>query len=474
MRIAICLVLLNISFCSKAQAPYDSTKNRQTQSAYGYSVGNYSFNTIVLPKDTVKMAVRDSGAVAFVNGNVFKYSGYSWSKIGSVDNAFVSGTMINDSTLRLYTGGGDSSTFLIKGSGSSSSGITSLGSGWGLNNVNDSTYEVDSSVVASKSYVDAKDALNVTNVFRKTATDSVFQTKGGVDVFAFKGSSGGGLPGGINNSVQFNTSGFLTGSANFTYDSTSGELFFTKSGSLNKIKFKPNSTGTSPQIELTYAGGSVQSFGINSLNTGTYSNNFAVNNNLKATGLLLGTSPLSTSNWIGTSSAPTGSIFLAPTGGSAYIMFVNVGASNNAIIGTSSANGDFIHFRNPTSGFNGTEVYRIVRASGNFLIGTSTDIASSILTVNSTTKGFLQPRMTTTQKTGISSPDNGLSVYDTDNKQPYYYDGTSWKAQVGMEFGTAAPTSTPDATGLFFLDKTNKKLYISTGTSSSVDWNILN
>jgi hypothetical protein len=61
---------------------------------------------------------------------------------------------------------------------------------------------------------------------------------------------------------------------------------------------------------------------------------------------------------------------------------------------------------------------------GNVLIGTTTDVTSSILTVASTTKGFLPPRMTTAQKNAIASPVNGLVVYDTDLKQLCTYNGT--------------------------------------------------
>jgi hypothetical protein len=56
-----------------------------------------------------------------------------------------------------------------------------------------------------------------------------------------------------------------------------------------------------------------------------------------------------------------------------------------------------------------------IRTSGlaisNILFGTPH--ASAILDVASTTKGFLPPRMTTAQKTGIGSPTAGLIVYDT-------------------------------------------------------------
>jgi hypothetical protein len=64
--------------------------------------------------------------------------------------------------------------------------------------------------------------------------------------------------------------------------------------------------------------------------------------------------------------------------------------------------------------------------AGNLLIGTTTDVASSILTLASTTKGFLPPRMTTTQKNAIASPATGLMVYDTTLNLISVYNGTIW------------------------------------------------
>jgi hypothetical protein len=58
--------------------------------------------------------------------------------------------------------------------------------------------------------------------------------------------------------------------------------------------------------------------------------------------------------------------------------------------------------------------------------GTYTDVASSILTMNSTTKGFLPPRMTTTQRNAIATPAAGLMVYDTTLNLMAYYNGTLW------------------------------------------------
>ncbi|MEP6746708.1 MAG: hypothetical protein ABJB86_03220 [Bacteroidota bacterium] len=55
--------------------------------------------------------------------------------------------------------------------------------------------------------------------------------------------------------------------------------------------------------------------------------------------------------------------------------------------------------------------------------------ASSVLDVKSTSKGFLAPRMTGAQRVAITSPAEGLLVYQTDGtKGFYYYTNSSWTA----------------------------------------------
>lgn len=64
-----------------------------------------------------------------------------------------------------------------------------------------------------------------------------------------------------------------------------------------------------------------------------------------------------------------------------------------------------------------------------FVVDDSGTIAidnSTILQANSTTKGFLPPRMTTTQKNAIASPAAGLVVYDTTTNKHCGYNGTTW------------------------------------------------
>jgi hypothetical protein len=62
----------------------------------------------------------------------------------------------------------------------------------------------------------------------------------------------------------------------------------------------------------------------------------------------------------------------------------------------------------------------------NVSIGSATPPVTSLLNLTSTTKGFLQPRMTTTQRNAISAPAEGLRIYNTTTKKENFYNGTIW------------------------------------------------
>lgn len=63
-------------------------------------------------------------------------------------------------------------------------------------------------------------------------------------------------------------------------------------------------------------------------------------------------------------------------------------------------------------------------------IGTTSPHASALLDVSSTTKGFLPPRMTSTQRDAIASPETGLTIYNSTINAFQCYNGTAWYSTV--------------------------------------------
>lgn len=124
---------------------------------------------------------------------------------------------------------------------------------------------------------------------------------------------------------------------------------------------------------------------------------------------------------------------------------INTTSAGASSIGTGSVpfgNGIFNNivyaatFQGYSGGFNfsvsGTNMGRFNATTGNLVLqngGTYTDIASSRLTINSTTQGFLPPRMTATQRAAIASPADGLIVFQTDGTIGLYvYASAAWHA----------------------------------------------
>lgn len=71
----------------------------------------------------------------------------------------------------------------------------------------------------------------------------------------------------------------------------------------------------------------------------------------------------------------------------------------------------------------------IYQGDGRIGIGTAAPDASAILDLSATAKGFLPPRMTSTQRDAIATPAAGLMIFNTTATQPQYWNGSAW---IGM------------------------------------------
>ena len=78
---------------------------------------------------------------------------------------------------------------------------------------------------------------------------------------------------------------------------------------------------------------------------------------------------------------------------------------------------------------------------------------SAILDVKSSDKGFLPPRMTTTQMNGIVAPIAGLLVYNTSVNALYWFDGTDWQRFNEFNFTESDPVfALHPASSIYYWD----------------------
>lgn len=98
--------------------------------------------------------------------------------------------------------------------------------------------------------------------------------------------------------------------------------------------------------------------------------------------------------------------------------------------------------------------------------------SSAGLDVNFNNKGFLPPRMSTTQINAIVTPAEGLMVYNISVHSPVYYDGNGWKRTdgqfyIGASYGGGI---------IFYIDGTGQHGLISTTSdqSTGAQWGCIN
>lgn len=204
------------------------------------------------------------------------------------------------------------------------------------------------------------------------------------------GSSGSALDivagAGSSNGIQMN-SNRINFRSNTEYIQSDGSVFYHNAGSLRNFIISSNNTVAS----FTNSTGGAQIFTIGR--------------------------PSSSSHTL---------IFGGDMSGSSYRSELT---SNNTILGS----GGSLKFSGNTGlagsygTFTPTYLMTVYGTNSNVGIGTETPVTTALLEMSSTTKGFLLPRMTTTQRDNIVSPATGLMIYDTTTNKVSVYNGTAWK-----------------------------------------------
>jgi hypothetical protein len=121
-----------------------------------------------------------------------------------------------------------------------------------------------------------------------------------------------------------------------------------------------------------------------------------------------------------------GALICSGHDGSGFVEAANIFAQVDGAVGSNSVPGRIV-FQTASSGDAPSERMRIDSA-GNVGIGTTSPDAAATLTLTSTTKGFLPPRMTTAQRNAISTPPAGLIIYNTSTNKLNVRTASSWEA----------------------------------------------
>jgi hypothetical protein len=223
----------------------------------------------------------------------------------------------------------------------------------------------------------------------------VNKTNGEVHPMSWPAGSSSGVAG-LNTQVQYNSSGSFAGSAGFTWLNSSNVLSITGTNS---------NLSTMPNMRYMYTGDANAALAYTLYTHDNMSINF--------------------DSWYDPVNGWTSS-----HAGSNFAIYKN---SNRLYIGVNSGTSAGSTF----AGF--TDVWGIDATTGNIqhkagtlAIGSSTANASAKLDVQSTALGFLPPRMTTTQKNAISSPAEGLIVYDLTLHKLCVYTGSAWETVTSL------------------------------------------
>ena len=214
---------------------------------------------------------------------------------------------------------------------------------------------------------------------------------------------------------------FLTGGDAVVYNTQNGDIALLNDFATGRIKF--GAGGASTAQMTIFSNGNI---GINTTTDAGYRLDVNGTSRFQNTITAGGTITTSTAN-LNISRANTGTS-IELTGGSCSIKLNGTGSTIASVLTINAESGITITH---------TGYANITHAS-------------ALLDIQSTSRGVLFPRMTTTQRNAIASPATGLIVYDTTGNTLDVYNGTQWLDVLASDFIT--------------IDNTNNRLGINTAS----------
>jgi hypothetical protein len=273
---------------------------------------------------------------------------------------------------------------------------------------------LDGVTSAIQTQLNAKQATLVSGTNIKTINSTSLLGSGDITISA--------NPSGVSGAIQFsNGSAFASDATNLFWDDTNNRLGVgtnAPTASIHATTFRSssiNDTGTVLQLMPSYNTYTFAKFTIGA-------GDLAAQLGIKGSGSTSATTSLLVQNSAGSGLIEIKDNGECNIGGNTTIARANINLSGSF---SGSLNFSTINFAN----WNGSVYARMAginAADGTFIFGGTSINASAKVQFDSTTKGFLPPRMTTTEKNAIASPAAGLVVYDSTTNKLCCYNGSTW------------------------------------------------